>query len=143
MPNREFPLGTVLTVVTGRMLSPDGMDGVYDILQYMTRNPVATHQIPRALSECRPYVIMQYPALGPLLVPSILMLDVALATGGDSAIKAAIVARWVAQVASINALPAQLEIEAIPADDCEARDPVEELAEMIGADRVIVVEKPV
>jgi hypothetical protein len=33
---RPFHLGDVLTITTGRLVSPRHMDGVYDVLNFMT-----------------------------------------------------------------------------------------------------------
>jgi hypothetical protein len=61
--NRSFHLGDILTVVIDRLLSPRGMDGVYDILNYMTEDTLYTHQLPRAARECKPHILSQHPEL--------------------------------------------------------------------------------
>lgn len=63
MPAKMFPLGTVLTVTTGRLYSPDGMGGVYKILNHLSGQKVMTHQIPRVLKACQPHVRAQFPHL--------------------------------------------------------------------------------
>jgi hypothetical protein len=39
------------------------MEGVYDILNFMTDDDLYTHQLPRAAEECRPYLLEQFPQL--------------------------------------------------------------------------------
>lgn len=69
--SRDFHLGDVLTVLTGRMLSPRGMDGVYDILDFLTGGSLLTHQLVRALSECRGPLLAQHPDLAGVDVPEL------------------------------------------------------------------------
>lgn len=58
---RSFHLGDILTVVTSKLLSPEGMDGLYAFLNYMADDLVFTNQIPRVMDECRPHILQQYP----------------------------------------------------------------------------------
>ena len=58
---REFSLGTILTIVTGRLLCP--MGEVYGILNFLTGDNLFTHQLPRAGRICRSYVLEQLPQL--------------------------------------------------------------------------------
>lgn len=60
---KEFHIGDVLTITTGKLVSPRLMDGVYDILNYMTEDNLFTHQLPRVANECRPFLFKQYPEL--------------------------------------------------------------------------------
>ena len=60
---RNFDLGDVLTVTTGKLLSERGMGGVYDILNFMTGDNLFTHQLPRALRACREPLLDQHPRL--------------------------------------------------------------------------------
>jgi len=39
------------------------MEGLYDILNYMTDDNLHTHQLIRAMDECRPYLVEQFPQL--------------------------------------------------------------------------------
>ena len=50
--SRDFHIGDILSVTTGRLVSPRRMDGVYDILNFMTGDNLFTHQLPRAAREC-------------------------------------------------------------------------------------------
>lgn len=115
-----FHISDVLSVITGRLLSRDGLDGIYRILNYMTGDSIYTHQIPRALRACAPALKAQYPHLA----------DAAARWQGASTQEA--IAAWVAQFG-----PEHLDVQ--PLDAWVQRNPATELAELAGADRVIVV----
>jgi hypothetical protein len=66
---RPFHLGDVLTITTGRLVSPRHMDGVYDVLNFMTGDNLFTHQLPRACEECAPELLRQHPQLRDVSVP--------------------------------------------------------------------------
>lgn len=63
MTTKLFSLGCVLTIITGRLLSPRHIAGVYDILNFMTGDTLFTHQLLRAIDECKPYLLEQFPQL--------------------------------------------------------------------------------
>jgi len=58
-----FHLGDLLTVTSGRLMSPSGVDGAYAILTFMTQDTLSTHQLPRAARECKPHLVEMYPWL--------------------------------------------------------------------------------
>lgn len=66
---RMFHLGDILTVTTGCLVSPRHMDGVYDLLNFMTGDDLMTHQLPRAGRECAPALLDQHPQLCDVVVP--------------------------------------------------------------------------
>jgi len=53
---RKFHISDILTVTTGKMVSVHNVEGLYDILNYMTEDNLYTHQLPRAMEECEPYL---------------------------------------------------------------------------------------
>lgn len=53
---REFHIGDILSITTERLVSPRLIEGVYDILNYMTGDNLMTHQLPRASRHCAPYL---------------------------------------------------------------------------------------
>jgi len=124
METREFHLGDILTITTGRLVSLRHMEGVYDILNFMTRDNLFTHQLPRASEECKPYLLRQHPQLADIEVPEL----------NESNCQ-----QWLAeQVAKYGEY---LPVEQIPMDDHTVKNPIEEAAEMMGGkDKVIVVE---
>lgn len=66
---RDFHLGDILSVTTGRLVSPRHIGGVYDILNFMTGDNLFTHQLPRACGECEGPLLAQHPDLAGVEVP--------------------------------------------------------------------------
>lgn len=60
---REFHIGDILSITTGHLVSPRHIDGIYDILNFMTGDNLFTHQLPRAVNECTPFLLQQHPQL--------------------------------------------------------------------------------
>lgn len=70
-PSRLFHIGDVLSAMTGTLVSPRGIEGMYDLLGYMTGEPgLMTHQLPRASREVEPHLRAQFPDLATLTIPS-------------------------------------------------------------------------
>ncbi len=63
METKKFHISDVLSVITDVLVSVRGMDGLIDILDFMTGDRVFTHQISMAIEECKPYLIVQFPQL--------------------------------------------------------------------------------
>jgi hypothetical protein len=68
METKLFPLRTVLTVTTGRLLTKPDKDGngigaLYEILEWMTGEAPYTHQLGRFTEECRPVLVDIFPEL--------------------------------------------------------------------------------
>jgi hypothetical protein len=57
----NFPTVDVLSTVTGRLIGK--IDGVYEVLNWMTGESVFTHQLPRISREAQPVMIGTHPAL--------------------------------------------------------------------------------
>jgi hypothetical protein len=66
---KPFHLGDILSVTTGCLVLPRHIDGVYDILNWMTGDNLFTHQLPRACGECEPHLKAQHPDLADVSVP--------------------------------------------------------------------------
>ena len=126
----KFSLGDVLTITTGKLVSRTGIDAIYKILNYMTGDNLFTHQLPRGMEECAPWLLRWYPALAEIQVPEFDQEDI-------EERKTAIFA-WVDSL--VPKYGAELEVKRIPQDDHDQIDPVTELEGMIGKDRVIVVD---
>lgn len=60
---RDFHIGDILSVTTGRLVSPTHMEGVYNILNFMTGDSLMTHQLGRAAGQCKPHLLTQHPQL--------------------------------------------------------------------------------
>ena len=71
LKKKEFALGDVLSVTTGILMSRRHIDGVYDILGFMTGCGLMTHELIRANEVCSPYILKQHPQLEGLEVPTL------------------------------------------------------------------------
>jgi len=60
---KTFHIGDVLSITTGKLLSKDKMNGVYNILNFMTGESLFTHQLPRAADRCKLVLLDYYPEL--------------------------------------------------------------------------------
>ena len=67
---RTFHIGDVLSITDGHLVSPRHIQGVYEILNWMTGESLFTHQLPRASRECRPSLVEQFPDLAAVVFPS-------------------------------------------------------------------------
>lgn len=122
MPARQFHLGDVLSISDGRLVSPRHMDGIYEILNFMTGDNLFTHQLPRAMRECQPVLLAQHPQLAELV-------------DADAKLDAESVPVWLAkQVAKFGeTLPVE------PLAEWQHKDPLAELAEVAPGKAVTVV----
>lgn len=68
---RDFHLGDILSVTTGLLVSPRHVDGVGDILTWMTGDSLFIHQLPRAGEECKGPLLAQHPDLAEVQVPDV------------------------------------------------------------------------
>lgn len=66
---RSVPLADVLSVTTPHLLSERGLDGVTDLLNWMTGDQLEAWQLRRAADVCAPALIAQHPVLGGLTPP--------------------------------------------------------------------------
>ena len=121
---REFDLGDILSITDGALVSPRHIDGVYDILNFMTSDNLMTHQLPRAMRECQ----------GPLLKQRPELVGVGLPDDVEKTQEA--IMEWLDGLKAVYG-------ETLPVwpleDGHEVRDPLEELADMMGNKPVIGV----
>lgn len=75
MTAREFDISDVLSITTGYLVSRRHMDGVYEILNFMTGDNLFTHALPRASRECEPVLLAQHPDLADIVVPELHSLE--------------------------------------------------------------------
>ena len=123
MASRDFHLGDILSVTTDRLLSPRLIDGVYDILSYMTGESVYTHQLQRIAREAKPVLLRRHPQLADI--------DTSGITRENYKEK---LAGYTAQFGEM------LPVSPMSEDEHESRDPMSELAEIVHPDWIIVVE---
>lgn len=126
MSKRKFHLGDVLSITTGRLLSPRHMDGIYDILNFMTGDNLFTHQLPRAMDECQRPLLDQFPALAEIDVPEL---------HGNAEVGA-----WLAQ--QVDRYGAEFEVAPLAAEDHTYIDPITELSNMVPPEKIITVVLP-
>src|SRR5260370_843118 len=69
MITKTFALGDILTVITGRLVTPRGVGAAYDVLGWMTGRRVQPYQVPGASRECAFALYVQHPDLGGGLPP--------------------------------------------------------------------------
>lgn len=127
---KPFHIGDILSITTGRMVSPRHMEGIYDILNYMTGDNLFTHQLRRAADACKPALLEQHPILvewGERLVFEL-----------DKSVYKDVPKKF-------DLLPFALEIgcsdmDVVPLAEWERRNPIEELVGMVGEKKVSVVE---
>lgn len=120
--SRDFHITDILTITSGRLVSSRHMDGVYDILNYMTSDNLLTHQLPRAMDECKPDLLRQHPHLADADCDGI--------DGDNLAGRTAV---WVGQFGET------LPVTPLAHGTHEFIDPISELAEKVHPSRIIVI----
>ncbi|MCI3246344.1 DUF7736 domain-containing protein [Streptomyces spinosisporus] len=126
MTSRLFPLADILSMTTGRLLSRRHMDGIYEIANHMTGDNFFTHQLPRAAEACGPALLDQHPQLRDVTPPE--------------DIDAPDLMAWLADTERQHG--DQLPVTPLPAGAWQHQNPIEELCDMVGAERVIVAPLP-
>lgn len=121
---KAFPTADVLGVITERLLGP--IQGIYEVLGYMSGGPVWTHQIPRISREACPVILAQRPELA---VAREEAEQVTPENYGDW------LATWIARYGP------EITVPRMAADEHENIDPLSELAEKVHPDRIVVVTK--
>lgn len=140
---KEFHISDVLSITTGRLVSSRHMGGIYEILNFLTGDNLFTHQLPRAMRECEPWLRTQFPDImedSPIIARLLPALDEEIAKAGEQ--KAAIGSacnRWVESVRVTANLPEMLPVYEMGAGMHTHIDPVEEAQAMVGDKRVITV----
>jgi hypothetical protein len=66
---KDFHIGTILTITSGKLISPDHIGGVYEICDWMTGESNFTHQLPRVSREIEGPLREQHPDLAAVEVP--------------------------------------------------------------------------
>lgn len=129
---KPFHLGDILSITTGRLVSPRHIEGVYDILGWMTGESLMTHQLPRAAGECEGPLRAQHPDLIAIAVPDF--------PGGDMESVKRFYERWLAEQVAICG--ETREVAPLAAGDHTSIDPLAELRMIRPDAEVIVVEVP-
>lgn len=126
MPDTEtknFHLGDILSVTAGPLVSPRHIEGVYDILGWMTGESLYTHQLPRVANEARPVILAMHPQLAEI---------------DGEACNANNWRAWLDE--QITKYGETLPVPKMTAAQHERIDPMSELAEKIHPDKIVVVK---
>jgi len=121
---RDFHIGDILSITTGRLVSPRHIEGVYDILDFMTGDELSTIALPRAARECAPSLLEQHPDLAEIEVPRDL-------SGMDQ------VRSWLGTL--VTKYGESRPVTPLTSGGHEFKHPLQELADMGYADKTIVV----
>lgn len=68
MPTKEFHLGDILSITTGYLVSPDHIDGIYEILDFLTGDELMSHQLPLAVTAVESALFEQLPFLRNIVI---------------------------------------------------------------------------
>lgn len=145
MRTATFHIASVLSVVTGTLLTHVGqdhpVDGLYEVLSFMTGEDLYTHALPRAANQCKPDIIRQHPWLGSADVKErVAHLRAMLGTPSGKANPRELILGWLSEFTMHY--PEQIDLHPLPLDDRAPQDPIAEAEAMFGKDRVIVVPPP-
>lgn len=127
---KVFHISDVLTITTGRLVSTRKMDGVYEILNFMTGESLYTHQLPRAMRECAPSLRAQYPLLADVELPE----NPADLTNIDKR------HAWLTEQA--KRLGSHMAIAPLPKRDPQYDTPIADAIEMMGDPTKVMVVEP-
>ena len=140
---REFHVSDVLSITTGRLVSTRHMDGVYDILDFMTGDNLFTHQLPRASDECKPYLLEQFPQLAtPEMDFAVAELGEMLKTLSGKKEPDKLVVGWLSKLTSGKygvKCKEVLTVRPIPKGAHQFKNPIAEVAEMMGGRKKVIL----
>lgn len=123
MITKDFPTADVLSTITGVLMGK--IDGVYEVLNWMTGESVYTHQAPRIGREAQPVVVAAHPELAQAIT------EAEQVHPGNWDVW---LARWIDRYGETIAVPK------FTADTHERIDPISELAEHVHPDKIVVVK---
>lgn len=144
----NFPLRTVLTVTTGKLLTApagddNGIGDLYDILEHMTGERPFTHQLGRFAKECKPWLCRWYPELdSPRLQFEVGRLTLMLEMDTGKNHTESLVLGWLSGLTSSGLCIWEYSIGQIPMDDHDYKHPYDELVVMRGTDEEIILIDP-
>ena len=121
---KDFHIGDILSITTGKLVSPRHMKGVYDILDWMTGESLFTHQLPRVGREAKPILLAMHPQLARV--------------DENAEINPGNIDAWLAsRVAEFGEV---LPVPKFDGDQHKTIDALTELAAKVPAEKIIVVE---
>jgi hypothetical protein len=124
---KTFPIADVLSAVTGCIMrEPDGIGGVYEVLNWMTGESLFTHQLPRVSKEAQAFFVKAYP-------------EWAQTVGEAKNVNGQTCREWLVKWTSRHGQT--FDVPKFDADGHERIDALSEAAEYFPPDRTIVVTK--
>jgi hypothetical protein len=120
---KKFPIGALLSVSTERLCSP--FDELHKLIEHLAGGPVWTHQLPDAQDALKPALLGQHPWLVGLVPPEPFDTE-------------EIVCGWVREQA--DRFGAEHVVTVI--EGGWSRNPITDLVDKMGADRVVPVIVP-
>ncbi len=120
---KAFATADVLSTITGHLVSK--IDGVYEVLNWMTGESVFTHQLPRICREATPVVLDLHPELSQAIAEA-------------EQVNPTNWREWIAKWE--DRYGAEITVPKFGADDHERIDPLSELAERIPPNKIVVVK---
>ncbi len=122
---KDFHIGDIISAATGVLVSPRHIDGVYDILGFMTGESLFTHQLPRVGREAESVLLRQHPELAAAFEETKQVTRENWKEMLDG---------WVARYGEM------LPVEPFTVDEHEYREPISELAEKVHPSKIIAVK---
>lgn len=139
--SRMFHLGDVISCTIGNLVSPRHMDGVYDLLGFVTGESLFTHQLPRAFKESKEAIMAQLPSVDWLEVQAACDALEATLSGSMSAEDRNVCAAiWLNE--QVGRWGEFHELRPLAPGSYKAKDPISELCEMVGPEKVLAVNAP-
>jgi len=123
---KEFPLRTILTVTTGRLLTApkgprdNGIGGLYEILEHITGEAPYTHSLGRFAAEAKPQLLAEFPELANADTER---LDCLMAYAGG-------IARWLAMCVSDYGMKESYSIIGASVEHTK-KNPITELVDLL------------
>lgn len=141
---KQFHISDVLSITTRRLVSSRHMDGIYEILNFLTGDNLFTHQLPRAMRECEPWLKTKFPQLmadSPSMASAIKGLEGTLSVTpqNEEAVGKACT-EWVEDVRHKFKLPEMLPVYEMGAEMHTHIDPIEEAKPMFREKKVIAFD---
>jgi hypothetical protein len=131
MTARTFHLGDLLSITDGKLVSPRHMDGVYDIVDFVTGEQHFTHQLIRASGVVKTWLLNQHPWLADVDV------DFDIPKGATSDEAKAIVDAWLTE--AVDKHGERHPVEPMPFGMYVGREPIAELRELAPHAQIIAV----
>ena len=124
---KAFHLGDILSITHGRLVSPTHMDGVYSILNHLTQDNLYTHQLSRACEEVKPHLMASMIKN----VPGFEKIN----SGG---VNSENWREWLDE--QVEKCGEIFLLFPLPENIHERKNPITELIEMVGKDKVLVID---